>query len=104
MSGLNRSAQFEFILTPLIVGVKDGVKESILASTSFTLGSFPMRYLGLPLSHKNEITWLPSVVHEDNWKDKSYLHGHLSYAGKVQVINFILFLIYNFWSSMFILP
>ncbi|WMV47604.1 hypothetical protein MTR67_040989, partial [Solanum verrucosum] len=35
-----------------VAGVKDHVKNELLLRTGFTLGEFPIRYLGLPLSSK----------------------------------------------------
>ncbi|XP_019236486.1 PREDICTED: uncharacterized protein LOC109216760 [Nicotiana attenuata] len=57
-----------------IAGVDEETNNALLARTGFSAGQLPIRYLGLPLSSKK-------------WSD---------YA--------VLFSIYNFWGSVFILP
>lgn len=71
----------------------------------FAKGSFPMRYLGLPLSPKK---WSKMECHQLIVKITERIRNtavrHLSYAGKLQIINSVLFLVHNFWGAVFILP
>ncbi|XP_075086105.1 uncharacterized protein LOC142168843 [Nicotiana tabacum] len=38
--------------------IDDQMKETLLSNTCFSLGTFPIRYLGLPLSSKNGASWI----------------------------------------------
>ncbi|WMV47061.1 hypothetical protein MTR67_040446 [Solanum verrucosum] len=63
------------------------------------------RYLGLPLSSKK---WNKLECHQLILKITNRIKtGHvvqLSYAGRLQIINVVLFFIHNFWGAVFILP
>ncbi|XP_059294629.1 uncharacterized protein LOC132047628 [Lycium ferocissimum] len=88
-----------------ITGVKDNVKERLLEITGFVAGTFPIKYLGLPLSHKK---WSKMQCHQLCLKITEKIRAsatrHLSYAGRIPVINSVLFSLYNFWGSVFLLP
>ncbi|XP_060188373.1 uncharacterized protein LOC132617397 [Lycium barbarum] len=88
-----------------LAGMDDDTKASILASTGFSIGALPIRYLGLPLSFKK---WNKVDCHQLVDKiTKIITNGYsrqLSYAGWLQIINAVLFSIYNFWGAVFILP
>lgn len=88
-----------------IAWVDDLTKKQLLAKSGFTQGSFPIRYLGLPLSSKkwNKLDCC-QLVDKITSRIKTGFSKQLSYAGRLQVINSVLFPIYNFWSSVFILP
>ncbi|XP_070007307.1 uncharacterized protein [Nicotiana sylvestris] len=87
-----------------VAGIKDEIKAQLMSRTKFT-EMFPIKYLGLPLSPKR---W--------NKKDCQMLIGkiihrisvtyskQLSYAGRLQVVNSVLFSIHSFWGNVFILP
>lgn len=69
------------------------------------MGTFPIRYLGLPLSSNK---WNKMECHQfidkiTNRVTKGYAK-QLSYAGRLQIINVVLFSIHNFWGAAFILP
>ncbi|XP_019244454.1 PREDICTED: uncharacterized protein LOC109224322 [Nicotiana attenuata] len=80
-------------------------KQEILNCIGFSLGSLPIRYLGLPFSSKK---WSKVECHALVEKiTKRVCNGYsklLSYAGRIQIINVVLFSIYNFWGAVFILP
>ncbi|XP_009593991.1 uncharacterized protein [Nicotiana tomentosiformis] len=84
-----------------VSGVTDQIKERLLAATGFSEGSW---YLGLPLSPKK---WsklecqqlIEKITHRIN---VTYAKK-LSYTGRLQVITAVLFSIYSFWGSVFIL-
>nr|XP_016460273.1 PREDICTED: uncharacterized protein LOC107783765 [Nicotiana tabacum] len=97
-ANLDKSSMF-------LAGADEQTKQVLLAQTCFTLGTFPIRYLGLSSSSKK---WSKMECHQlvkklTNKINVSYSR-QLSYAGKLQVINAILFSIFNFWGTMFILP
>lgn len=87
-----------------LAGVNDEVKQGILDRTDFPLGTLPIRYLGLPLSSNK---WSKIDCHQLDEKITSRITAYsrqLSYAGRLQIINVVLFSIYNFWGTVFILP
>ncbi|XP_019266923.1 PREDICTED: uncharacterized protein LOC109244316 [Nicotiana attenuata] len=80
-------------------------KQAIVKATGFSVGTLPMRYLGLPLTSKK---WSKVECHQLLDKITTNIQtGYaklLSYAGRLQVINSVLFAVYNFWGAVFILP
>lgn len=86
-----------------IRGVSDQVKQEILELTGCNEGVFPMRYLGVPLSptkwNKMDCKSLVDKVSKllSRWASRN-----LSYAGRCQLINSVLFSVY--WATIFILP
>ncbi|XP_074314554.1 uncharacterized protein LOC141649770 [Silene latifolia] len=86
-------------------GVFEPVKELILSSTGFSEGAFPFRYLGLPL-HTSKLTsdMFDTVIIKIQQAMAHWSNYFLSYAGKLQVINSIVFCLENFWCSTVLLP
>ncbi|XP_059315810.1 uncharacterized protein LOC132066523 [Lycium ferocissimum] len=86
-------------------GVDDEMKSKLLSITGFESGTFPIRYLGLPLSRKK---WNNLECHQLCLKIaeriRAAAHRHFSYAGRLQIIQFVLFSVHNFWGGVFILP
>lgn len=80
--------------TLFLAGVNYDVMAKILDQFPFEAGSLPVRYLGLPLlSKKMYVTdYVP-------WNVR-----HLSFAGRLQLIGFVLYSLANFWMSAFRLP
>ncbi|GKF06055.1 hypothetical protein Tco_0036723, partial [Tanacetum coccineum] len=91
--------------TTYFCNVHNYVKLGILSILPFEEGKLPVKYLGLPL--------VPSrLVHQDcdelmkkvkrrvnDWNNKS-----LSFAGRTQLIRFMLGSMHVYWGSVFILP
>ncbi|XP_060195392.1 uncharacterized protein LOC132624666 [Lycium barbarum] len=88
-----------------LAGVDDSTRDQLLARTGFTVSTFPMRYLGLPLSPKK---WTKLDCHLLEEKITQRINvtysKHLSYTGRLQVITAVLFSIHSFWGTVFILP
>lgn len=71
----------------------------------FNEGSLPIRYLGVPLiSSRLKKSDCKSLVDRIVTRARSWASKVLSYAGRLQLVNSILFAIQTYWSSMFILP
>lgn len=102
VTGLHANTQKSQIY---IVGVDDNVKNDLTMLTSFTLGQFPFRYLGIPLS-PSRWTKTDCQVLVDNIGKKisSWATRHLSCAGKVQLINSVLFSVQMYWSQILSSP
>lgn len=73
--------------------------------TGYQKGSLPIRYLGVPILAKR-ISQMDCKVLMDKIavRIKSWGTRHLSYAGRVQLVNSVLLHIHNYWSTIFILP
>lgn len=77
----------------------------LLGIVGFQEGNLPVRYLGVPLitsrlRRKNCLALVDKIVA----KAKSWTCRALSFAGRLQLINSILFAIQIYWSSIFMLP
>jgi hypothetical protein len=81
------------------------IKEQILSCLQFKEGNLPVRYLGMPLisgklTYKNCQPLIDKIVGRiHTWSAK-----HLSFAGRLQLIQAIPYSIQMYWSSIFILP
>lgn len=79
-------------------GMDRETEHNITILTGFSVGSLPFRYLGIPVTRKrlsnSECTSLVEKIcsHIRHWS----VH-YLSYAGRIQLINSILFGITNYW-------
>ncbi|KAL1222313.1 putative ribonuclease H protein [Cardamine amara subsp. amara] len=97
--GINRNKTMLFH-----AGLNPQESRSIL-NLGFLIGSMPIRYLGLPLLHRRLrrsdysplIDKISSRMH--HWTVKS-----LSFAGRLQLITSVVYILVNFWLSAFALP
>ncbi|XP_074290992.1 uncharacterized protein LOC141617727 [Silene latifolia] len=86
-------------------GVHPDVKNLILCDTSYLEGTFPFRYLGVPLhSSRLKRVMYHSLLDKIKSKVTYWANKYLSYAGKVQLINSVIFGIETFWCASFLLP
>ena len=111
MDELNRFESFSGLQvnklksTIFLAEVNDEVRNVLLNTTRFSLGSFPMKYLGVPListrlSHSDCQPLLDKIMAKlQSWTSRS-----LSYAGRLQLISSVLYSIQMYWCSMFIIP
>lgn len=71
---------------------------------SFTVGSFPLCYLGVPLSPKK---WSKAkcynLVLKLSGKIDCWTTEKLSYADRLQLVRSVLNTLHNYWASMFML-
>lgn len=74
-------------------------------SQGITVGTLPIRYLGLPLTTKalTKLDYEP-LIDKIRTRMLSWTTKSLSYAGRLQLIQSVVSSIVNFWSSAFILP
>ncbi|XP_010484758.1 PREDICTED: uncharacterized protein LOC104763036 [Camelina sativa] len=85
-----------------------GISEQALEQLShqgFSIGTFPVRYLALPLLHRNprKADYSPLL---DNIKTRfsSWSTKVFSFAGHLQLISFVIYSSVNFWSFAFASP
>ena len=81
------------------------VRNDLLNATGFNLGSFPMKYLGVPLisTRLNQSDCQP-LLDKIMTRIQSWTSRSLSYAGRLQLISSVLYSIQMYWCSLFIIP
>uniref|UniRef100_A0A803PQU7 Reverse transcriptase domain-containing protein n=1 Tax=Cannabis sativa TaxID=3483 RepID=A0A803PQU7_CANSA len=86
-------------------GVKSEEKQAIIDGFHLTEGTFPLKYLGVPLRPSKWKAGDCGIIVD---KIKQRLHTwssrHLSFAGKAQLIHSVLLGLRNYWMSIFVLP
>ncbi|XP_074278130.1 uncharacterized protein LOC141601729 [Silene latifolia] len=86
-------------------GVAQEVREAILTTTGFSEGSFPFRYLGLPLGpSRYSVSMFDSLILKIQTKLQHWSVKSLTYAGKAQLLDAVIFGIENFWCSSVLPP
>lgn len=100
-SGLSMNRQ----KTELYVAGMSQIEASELSSLGFSLGSLPVRYLGLPLMHRKlQICDYRPLMDQLKRRFSSWSTRALSYAGRRQLLSSVIYGTLNFWFSSFILP
>ncbi|XP_074300960.1 uncharacterized protein LOC141632300 [Silene latifolia] len=86
-------------------GVRGTVKHSILQATGYVEGKFPFRYLVTPL-HSSRLTkdLFQPLMAKIRSKLGYWASLHLTYAGKVHLINSAIFGLESFWCACLLLP
>jgi hypothetical protein len=86
-------------------GALNAEREQIIRILGFREGELPMKYLGVPfISSKLKVVYCKGLVDRITSKVLHWTCRTLSYAGRVQLINSILFSIQVYWASLFLLP
>ena len=86
-------------------GVLDSIRQLILSDTGFAEGSFPFRYLGVPLSpHRLLASQYSPLIHTLDSAIQSWMGKHLSYAGRLELLKSVLYGIIQFWLNIFLVP
>ncbi|XP_074300084.1 uncharacterized protein LOC141631294 [Silene latifolia] len=86
-------------------GVPSNIKAQILAVVGIHEGRFPFRYLGLPI-HSSRLTteMFDGLLLKIQMLAGQFSTKHLSYAGRIQVLNSAVFGLCNFWCTGLLLP
>ncbi|GJX99346.1 RNA-directed DNA polymerase, eukaryota, reverse transcriptase zinc-binding domain protein [Tanacetum coccineum] len=85
--------------------IKDNLKYDLLKIVPFSVGTLHMKYLGVPLLAKclgvNDCKILIEKVKNKigDWRNR-----FLSYAGRFQLISFVLASMQTYWASVYLLP
>ncbi|KAL5801025.1 hypothetical protein ACOSQ3_032657 [Xanthoceras sorbifolium] len=88
-----------------VAGVSSETKQELLGILDFQEGVLPVRYLGVPLiSTKLMAVDCRVLVDRIIARVRSWTSRVLSFAGRLQLIQSVLFFIQMYWSSIFILP
>uniref|UniRef100_A0A803NJ41 Reverse transcriptase zinc-binding domain-containing protein n=1 Tax=Cannabis sativa TaxID=3483 RepID=A0A803NJ41_CANSA len=85
--------------------VKTEEKQAIIDGFHLTEGTFPLKYLGVPL---RPTKWKAEdygiIVDKIKQRLHTWSSRHLSFAGKAQLIHYVLLGLRNYWMSIFVLP
>lgn len=88
-----------------VAGVTEEFKNLILSEMHFTLGEFPFKYLGVPLSTKKlSIVQCMPMVERIIARIKCWTTKFLSYSGRFQLIKSVQFEMHTYWAHVFLLP
>lgn len=80
-------------------------RAEILNINPFKIGELPMRYLGVPLLAKClSVTDYQLLIEKVKGKVNDWKNRSLSYAGRIQLIAFVLSVMQIYWASVYILP
>lgn len=102
MSGLEINHRKSAIFT---AGIKAVDRSQLLGIWNFPEGSFPVRYLGVPLSpRKLKNSDYESLITKMTYKVQSWSAKHRSYVGRLQLVKAVLLSIQRFWSCIFPIP
>jgi hypothetical protein len=89
----------------ILSGVLNIEREQIICILGFREGGLPMKYLGEPLIlSRLKAVYCKGLVDRITSKVRHWTCRTLSYAGRVQLINSVLFSIQVYWASLFLLP
>ncbi|XP_062112946.1 uncharacterized protein LOC133824095 [Humulus lupulus] len=86
-------------------GLTEKETKEILKGLHYTEGTFPLKYLGVPLRPtKWKARDCATIIKKIHLKLHHWSSRHLSFAGKAQLIHSVLLGIRAFWMSIFLLP
>ncbi|XP_028120128.1 uncharacterized protein LOC114317571 [Camellia sinensis] len=102
LSGLSPSPNKSHIF---FSGCDVQLRNEILGVCNFSEGKLPVRYLGVPLvSTKLKAIDCDQLVERITKRVKSWTNKCLTYAGRAQLIQSVLFSMQVYWTFLFILP
>lgn len=85
-------------------GLNDA-ETSSLSRLGFTIGSMPIRYLGLPLMHRKlRLSDYRPLLDKISGNFNCWSAKALTFAGRRQLISSVIYGTINFWTSAFIIP
>lgn len=91
--------------TELFVAGLEPSESLAISSYGFPSGTLPVRYLGLPLmSRKLKISEYAPLMVKITKCFQSWSVKLLSFAGRLQLLRIVIFGLFNFWASVFMLP
>jgi len=86
-------------------GCSTQLQQSCLRITGFHDGTLPLTYLGVPITaSKLGKVECRTLVEKIMGKIKLWSSRSLTFARRAQLLNTVVFGMYNFWASIFILP
>ena len=81
------------------------VKQQIVQQLGYNMEELPFKYLGVPLSTKkmSALQWNP-LIEKIMARINSWTTRKLSYAGRTQLVQTVLFGVQSYWAQLFIFP
>ncbi|CAA7049989.1 unnamed protein product [Microthlaspi erraticum] len=102
LSGLDMNAAKSEVF---FSGYSEAEAEVLSGIMEVRIGTFPTRYLGLPLnSQRLSIAVLEPFLEKITKKLHSYTAKFLSFAGKIKLVSSVVYGMVNFWSQVYTLP
>lgn len=88
-----------------VTGSGSNIKQAILDGLNFQEGVLPVRYPGVPLisSRLSESNCAP-IIDKLKQRIMAWTSKYLSFAGRLLLINSVLFHLQRYWASTFVLP
>ncbi|XP_021844803.2 uncharacterized protein [Spinacia oleracea] len=88
-----------------VAGVSDTAASQIVDALGIAKGSFPFKYLGVPLTtRKLSYTDCKPLIEKTVARIKSWATKFLPYAGRLQLVRSVLFGIQLYWCQIFVMP
>lgn len=86
-------------------GVSEDVKRDILDLSGLKEGTFPVKYLGVPLlARKPNVSNARVLIDRITSKIRGWAARGLSYAGRTVLVKSVLYGMYSYWARIFLLP
>ncbi|XP_021764016.1 uncharacterized protein LOC110728682 [Chenopodium quinoa] len=85
--------------------MEDSMKQEILGNTGFIVGSFPFRYIGIPLNAKYmRISDFDSIIDKMLARITCWSSRNLSYNARITLINSVLISLHTYWAQCILMP
>ena len=86
-------------------GVEQDVKNQMVHQLGYNMEELPFKYLGVPLSTKKMtvMQWYP-LIEKIMARITSWTATKLSYAGRAQLVQTVLFGVQAYWAQLFLIP
>ena len=86
-------------------GVRDAHRQTILSESGFRAGLFPFTYLGVPLSpYRLLASQFAPLLNALELTIQGWIRKHLSYAGRLELLQSMLLDKVHFWLNNFSMP
>ncbi|XP_021866848.2 uncharacterized protein [Spinacia oleracea] len=88
-----------------LAGVNDQMGDQLVSLLGIAKGTFPIRYLGVPLTtRKLSYNECKPLIEKTVTRIKGWSARFLSYAGRLQLIKSVLFGVQLYWCQIFVMP
>lgn len=90
-------------LSIYLVGISKEHQSDVLSSINLPLGKLPFRYLGVPLNSKSISSFdCEKLVDKMTNKIRGWKGKNLSYAARLQLVNFVLISVTTYCARLFL--
>lgn len=86
-------------------GISEDLKSQLATVMGIRLGTLPVKYLWVPIFAGNlQIKDYAPITEKTTARIKSWSSSFLSFAGRLQLIKFVLSSLYQYWCNVIPLP